>query len=57
MQSTFIYSIICLFIAMVMWSLEGSKYTDYSRNMRMYIFFKFSKWFFVISAFFIPIFY
>ncbi|MDA9575488.1 hypothetical protein N9Z34_00290 [Gammaproteobacteria bacterium] len=55
MFSIFIYSIIFLFIAAIMWSFEGSKFTDHGNNMSMLLFFKFSKWFFVILSFVIPI--
>ena len=55
MGTVFIYSIISLFIAGIMWSFEGSKFTDHGQNMSMLILFKFSKWFFVILGFAIPI--
>ena len=55
MRPTFIYSVIFLFIAAIMWSFEGSKFTDHGKNMSMLLFFKFGKWFFVILAFAIPI--
>ena len=55
MLPTFIYSVIFLFIAAIMWSFEGSKFTDYEKNMSMLLFFKFGKWFFVILAFAIPV--
>ena len=55
MLPTFIYSVIFLFIAAIMWSFEGSKFTDRGKNMSMLLFFKFGKWFFVILAFAIPI--
>jgi hypothetical protein len=54
METIFIYSIIFLFIGGIMWSFEGSKFTDYTRNMGMLLFFKFSKWFFIILAFGLP---
>ena len=55
METVFIYSIISLFIGGIMWSFEGSKFTDYGQNISMLVFFKFSKWFFVILGFVIPI--
>ena len=55
METVFIYSIVCLFIGAIMWSFEGSKFTDHGNNMSMLLFFKFSKWFFVLLAFDIPI--
>ena len=55
MEIIFIYSIICLFIDGIMWSFEGSKYTEHGQNMAMLLFFKFSKWFFVLLGFAIPI--
>ena len=55
METVLIYSIISLFIGGIMWSFEGSKFTDYGQNMSMLLFFKFSKWFFVILGFAIPI--
>ena len=55
MENIFIYSIVCLFIGAIMWSFEGSKFTDHGNNMSMLLFFKFSKWFFVLLAFAIPI--
>ena len=55
MLPVFIYSINFLFVAAIMWSFEGSKFTDYEKNMSMLLFFKFGKWFFVILAFAIPI--
>lgn len=55
METVFIYSIVCLFIGGIMWSFEGSKFTDHGNNMSMLLFFKFSKWFFVLLAFAIPI--
>lgn len=54
METIFIYSIIFLFIGGIMWSFEGSKFTDYTKNMGMLLFFKFSKWFFIIIAFGLP---
>ena len=54
MATIFIYSIIFLFIGGIMWSFEGSKFTDYTQNMGMLLFFKFSKWFFIILAFGLP---
>jgi hypothetical protein len=55
METVFIYSIISLFIGGIMWSFEGSKFTEHGQNMSMLLFFKFSKWFFVILGFAIPI--
>ena len=55
METVFIYSVISLFIGGIMWSFEGSKFTDHGQNMSMLLFFKFSKWFFVILGFAIPI--
>ena len=55
METIFIYSIVCLFIGGIMWSFEGSKYTEDGQNISMLLFFKFSKWFFVILGFAIPI--
>jgi len=55
MLPVFIYSIIFLFMAAIMWSFEGSKFTDYEKNMSMLLFFKFGKWFFVMLAFAIPV--
>ena len=55
MEIIFIYSIVCLFIGGIMWSFEGSKYTEHGQNMSMLLFFKFSKWFFVLLGFAIPI--
>jgi hypothetical protein len=54
METVFIYSIIFLFIGGIMWTFEGSKFTNYTQNMSMLLFFKFSKWFFIILAFGIP---
>lgn len=55
METVFLYSIIFLFIAGIMWSFEGSKFTNYTQNMAMLLFFKFSKWFFVLLAFGMPL--
>ena len=55
METDFINSIISLFIGGIMWSFEGSKFSDHGQNMSMLLFFKFSKWFFVILGFAIPI--
>jgi hypothetical protein len=55
MEIIFIYSIVCLFIGGIMWSFEGSKFTEHGQNMSMILFFKFSKWFFVLLGFAIPI--
>ena len=55
MEIIFSYSIVCLFIGGIMWSFEGSKFTENGQNMSMLLFFKFSKWFFVILGFAIPI--
>ena len=38
METVFIYSIIFLFIGGIMWSFEGSKFTDYTQNMGMLLF-------------------
>ncbi len=50
-----VYSGIFLLLAMVMWSFEISKYSDNGKNMSLLLFFKFSKWFFIILAFAAPI--
>ena len=55
MGTVFIYSIISLFIGGIMWSFEGSKFTDHGQNVSILLFFKFSKLFFVILGFAIPI--
>jgi hypothetical protein len=55
MLDIFIYSIIFLFIAAIMWTFEGSKFTDHGSNLSLLLFFKFSKWFFIILAFAAPI--
>jgi len=55
MEAIFIYSIVCLFIGGIMWSFEGSKFTENGQKMSMLLFFKFSKWFFVLLGFAIPI--
>ena len=55
METVFLYSIIFLFIAVIMWSFEGSKFTNYTQNMAMLLFFKFTKWFFVLLAFGMPL--
>ena len=38
-----------------MWTFEGSKFTDHGDNVSLLLFFKFSKWFFIILAFATPI--
>ena len=55
MLSTFVYSVIFLFIASIMWSFEGSQFTDNGKKISILLLFKFSKWFFIILAFAAPI--
>ena len=55
METVFIYSIISLFIGGIMWSFEGSKFTEHGQNISMLVFFKYSKWSFVILGFVILI--
>ena len=38
MEIIFIYSIVCLFIGGIMWSFEGSKFTEHGQNMSMLCF-------------------
>ena len=38
MEIIFIYSIIFLFIGGIMWSFEGSKFTEHGQNMSMLLF-------------------
>ena len=50
METVFIYSIISLFIGGIMWSFEGSKFTDHGQNISMLLFFKFTAHVFTINT-------
>ena len=53
MGTVFIYSIISLFIGGIMWSFEGSKFTDHGQNMSMLLFFKFSMYISALPSWYI----